>query len=78
MQVIKHIIIIHINLFNSQMKYFRNDSDKYFQFAIDPRMACKGFIENKCRILDSKKLPLWLRMKGYRDELTTNQQIKLI
>jgi hypothetical protein len=33
-----------------------------FLFAIDARMSAKDFTLEKCKILDSKKLPLWLEM----------------
>ena len=35
---------------------------KNFQFAIDPRMSCKDFLVDKCKIMNSKKTPFWLTM----------------
>ncbi|CAD8171964.1 unnamed protein product [Paramecium pentaurelia] len=42
----------------------RQKFSKTFQFAIDPRMSASELIYEKCKILDSKKLPLWLVMKS--------------
>jgi len=33
---------------------------KSFQLPLDPYKTCKGIIVDKCRVMSSKKLPLWL------------------
>jgi phosphatidylinositol-4,5-bisphosphate 3-kinase len=35
-----------------------------FQLPLDPRMECCGLNVEKCRYMDSKKLPLWLNFKN--------------
>ena len=31
-----------------------------FQLCLSPRIECKTIIPEKCKVMDSKKLPLWL------------------
>lgn len=33
---------------------------KYFKLPLSPRMECNGIIVDKCKVMSSKKLPLWL------------------
>jgi phosphatidylinositol-4,5-bisphosphate 3-kinase len=35
-----------------------------FSFALDLRMEGKDFIINECKVMDSKKLPLWLMVNS--------------
>lgn len=35
-----------------------------FQLPLDPRWEVKGLIQDKCRFMDSKKLPLWLTFEN--------------
>lgn len=37
-------------------------------FAIDNRLRAKSFNIEKCSVLNSKKLPLWLSMKNWYSE----------
>lgn len=36
-----------------------------FQFALDPRIKVKSFNVSKCKVMSSKKRPLWLSMNNY-------------
>ena len=35
-----------------------------FQLALDPRFECSGLKVEKCKCMDSKKVPLWLVFKN--------------
>ncbi|KAJ9443675.1 Phosphatidylinositol 3-kinase 2 [Diplonema papillatum] len=35
-----------------------------FTLPLDPRMECSGVLVDKCKVMDSKKLPLWLVFKN--------------
>ena len=39
-----------------------------FSFALDSRIQVKDFYHDKCKILDSKKLPLWLNMMNSQSD----------
>jgi phosphatidylinositol-4,5-bisphosphate 3-kinase len=42
-------------------KFFRN---KNLKFALDARLEAQDFDYEKCKVIDSKKLPIWLEMKN--------------
>eukprot|EP01061_Rhynchopus_euleeides_P011053 TRINITY_DN20639_c0_g1_i1.p1 TRINITY_DN20639_c0_g1~~TRINITY_DN20639_c0_g1_i1.p1 ORF type:complete len:1020 (+),score=371.91 TRINITY_DN20639_c0_g1_i1:7-3066(+) len=39
-------------------------SDAKFTLPLDPRMECSGVRVERCKVMDSKKLPLWLVFKN--------------
>jgi len=39
-----------------------------FSFALDARMEAQDFKPEKCKVLDSKKLPLWLVLTPSEEE----------
>ena len=39
-------------------------NSKKFAFAIDPKRECRRFIVDKCKVMSSKKLPLWLVLEN--------------
>eukprot|EP01064_Diplonema_japonicum_P015114 TRINITY_DN22880_c0_g1_i1.p1 TRINITY_DN22880_c0_g1~~TRINITY_DN22880_c0_g1_i1.p1 ORF type:complete len:1152 (+),score=273.25 TRINITY_DN22880_c0_g1_i1:71-3457(+) len=48
---------------DSKFEQLIND-DTVFTLPLDPRMECSGIIIDKCKVMDSKKLPLWLVFKN--------------
>ncbi|CAD8121098.1 unnamed protein product [Paramecium sonneborni] len=61
-----------------KLQNVRQQFSKTFQFAIDPRMSASEMIYDKCKILDSKKLPLWLVMKSAETRDVTQIPKKVI
>eukprot|EP01051_Picozoa_sp_SAG22_P007470 SAG22_NODE_527_length_9437_cov_3.575712_10_plen_306_part_00 len=35
-----------------------------FSLPLNPRWVCKGLVKDKCKTMDSKKVPLWLRFEN--------------
>jgi phosphatidylinositol kinase/protein kinase (PI-3 family) len=46
-----------------------------FKLPLSPKMEVKGIIPEKCKVMDSKKLPLWL---VFENADTTGQNIFII
>ena len=59
----KKIIDKHQKL-KSLMEKERKKFPNHFSLAIDQRVQVSDLILEKCKVLDSKKLPLWLVMKN--------------
>ena len=47
---------------------------KPFSFALDSRIEIIDFILEKCKVMDSKKKPLWLSMKSAYEEDDINDK----
>jgi len=46
-------------------EYLRNTKwPERFQLPLDPRIECSGFVIEKCRVMGSKTVPLWLAFKN--------------
>ena len=52
------------SFFNKDLDFRDRDAPMKFSFALDSRMEGKDFIIKDCKVMNSKKLPLWLVVKS--------------
>lgn len=53
-----------LNEMRASLQSIRSKLPAKFQHALDPRMSSKDFLYEKCKILQSKKQPLWLTLSS--------------
>lgn len=59
-----------LNVCRQKLQALKDSLPPEFSISLDPRMRVSGFITEECKIMDSKKLPLWISTKNSQQDAT--------